>query len=775
MAKDVEIKIKVVNESGDIIEKTAKSMDDLEQSVASLSKELANAPLGSAKFKELDGALKENQKTLDKTKASTQTFGETLSNIKGPLGGVAQGFMGMGKAALSFVANPIGAVIAALGIVFMAVKKAINNSEEAMDGITKITAIFGGIIRPVMEFIEMVAVAAIDALASGLETLSGWFGVSGKAAADFADALDKQQDTEKDLAVTRAQTNAQLAAAKEILSDTNATYEERVKALNSVKAAEEAQSKLELANTKEKLKLAQDEITLNGASEESIQALRDAKISLANTEQSYAAQQRQFNKQEKSLNSEKAAQEKQAAADAKAIRDKKNSEAKALRDATVAAEKAAKEQTKKYEEEYSLFLIKNEDERAIQALKYRQDRERNNIEEQKNKLQYTKNKTAEQWELFRQYQESLTSLTKLQGQQMAELLATQDKNRLEKKKETDAKILAETEDTYQKEVKYTDDYYKSLNTALVNSNLTEKELKDKQYQLDISRLEEQLATNKTYGKSIVDIEAEIADKKRAHAEEAKKLSEEEYAKKVENAKAFAAVVVESLNSIAALNDQKAANEVNAIKEKYATQLKAAEGDKDATLAIQTQMAVERNKVNKKAFDNNKKLQYATAVINGAVAIGSIIAQYPKFDGGIAMAIALIAATATLGFQLAKIKGTEFVPEDMPSAGGGGGGGDAAKAGSMHARGGYISGPGTGTSDSIPARLSNGESVINANSTAQFGGLLSLINEAGGGKSFAGGGVSNGNMNTPVIKTYVVASEMTSQQEADFRIKQVARL
>jgi hypothetical protein len=38
----------------------------------------------------------------------------------------------------------------------------------------------------------------------------------------------------------------------------------------------------------------------------------------------------------------------------------------------------------------------------------------------------------------------------------------------------------------------------------------------------------------------------------------------------------------------------------------------------------------------------------------------------------------------------------------------------------HAEGGYISGPGTGTSDSIPARLSNGEFVMRAASVSKFG-------------------------------------------------------
>ena len=62
-----------------------------------------------------------------------------------------------------------------------------------------------------------------------------------------------------------------------------------------------------------------------------------------------------------------------------------------------------------------------------------------------------------------------------------------------------------------------------------------------------------------------------------------------------------------------------------------------------------------------------------------------------------------------------------------------------------ATGGLVTGPGTGTSDSIPARLSNGESVINARSTAMFGPLLSSLNQAGGGVAFnpAAGGQREG--------------------------------
>ena len=49
-----------------------------------------------------------------------------------------------------------------------------------------------------------------------------------------------------------------------------------------------------------------------------------------------------------------------------------------------------------------------------------------------------------------------------------------------------------------------------------------------------------------------------------------------------------------------------------------------------------------------------------------------------------------------------------------------------------ADGGLVEGPGTGTSDSIPAMLSNGESVMTAKATSMFAPLLSAINVAGGG-------------------------------------------
>lgn len=62
-----------------------------------------------------------------------------------------------------------------------------------------------------------------------------------------------------------------------------------------------------------------------------------------------------------------------------------------------------------------------------------------------------------------------------------------------------------------------------------------------------------------------------------------------------------------------------------------------------------------------------------------------------------------------------------------------------------ARGGLVTGPGSSTSDSIPAMLSNGESVLTAQATRLFAPALSAMNQMGGGRPIIvqGGGAEIG--------------------------------
>jgi hypothetical protein len=84
---------------------------------------------------------------------------------------------------------------------------------------------------------------------------------------------------------------------------------------------------------------------------------------------------------------------------------------------------------------------------------------------------------------------------------------------------------------------------------------------------------------------------------------------------------------------------------------------------------------------KRQFEQQKKMQLAMAVINGAQAIASIFAQYPKFDGGFAMAAALAGSVIATTTSLATIASTTFegggtapdAPDTNSLTGGGTGG------------------------------------------------------------------------------------------------------
>ena len=87
-----------------------------------------------------------------------------------------------------------------------------------------------------------------------------------------------------------------------------------------------------------------------------------------------------------------------------------------------------------------------------------------------------------------------------------------------------------------------------------------------------------------------------------------------------------------------------------------------------------------------------------------------------------------------------------------------------------ATGGYVSGSGTGTSDSIPARLSNGEFVVNAKATSRNRELLEAIN-SNERVSFAGENVSvnkvqaNGQGAQQAAQTNVIVNLIEDQNRA----------
>lgn len=82
---------------------------------------------------------------------------------------------------------------------------------------------------------------------------------------------------------------------------------------------------------------------------------------------------------------------------------------------------------------------------------------------------------------------------------------------------------------------------------------------------------------------------------------------------------------------------------------------------------------------------------------------------------------------------------------------------AKKAISGYVHGGKVTGEGTGTSDSIPAMLSNGESVITARATEMFAPLLSSINQMGGGVPIPNNGGTGSDFMAKAVREGIAAA------------------
>jgi hypothetical protein len=128
------------------------------------------------------------------------------------------------------------------------------------------------------------------------------------------------------------------------------------------------------------------------------------------------------------------------------------------------------------------------------------------------------------------------------------------------------------------------------------------------------------------------------------------------------------------------------------------------------------------------FGQSKALSSAMALINGAQAITSILAQYPKFDGGFAMTAAIISAGATTAAQVAKINGVKFEKGGIQEIGG-----------KRHSSGGTKFWGEDGTQ--FEAEAGEGIGILNRNAFASF---MDFNNSHLGGRSnggfFAGGGI-----------------------------------
>lgn len=156
--------------------------------------------------------------------------------------------------------------------------------------------------------------------------------------------------------------------------------------------------------------------------------------------------------------------------------------------------------------------------------------------------------------------------------------------------------------------------------------------------------------------------------------------------------------------------------------------------------------------NKALAQASKMVALAEIAINTGVAISSGI----KASVGVPFPKNLVAIATTISQVLS---GVATAIRTVKSA--------------KFATGGLVTGSGSGTSDSIPAQLSNGESVLTANATSMFAPALSAFNQIGGGVPI----VNNGNSQQQIGEEFLaraVARGMASAPRPVVSVEEISK-
>lgn len=353
MAQKVVIDIDVKSNKG------VENVNDLNNSLDKTNK----------KQKELKKSTNDTSKALDKSKQSSQRNAAAFEAVNKATGGAIRGVRSLIKQLWLLVANPIGAVIAAIVLGLTALYKAFTSTKAGGEKFDQLMAGIGATIDVLRDRVLKVGTAILKffsgdfkgALKAGKEAVSG-FGeeVSRefKQAAEATKNLQEVTDAARKLSVSRAELNRDLIKAKEIIEGGTASYNEKKKAIEEVRKAETKQTEEELKNAQKKLDAIVLANSLSDSGAEDLEKEAQARIAVANLEAESSRNKTKFNKLEKLAQTEELAR-------LKAISDEK----KKADDEAAAKIKKSEDEKKKAEEK----AIADENKRLEAIQKVRDD------------------------------------------------------------------------------------------------------------------------------------------------------------------------------------------------------------------------------------------------------------------------------------------------------------------------------------------------------------------------------------------------------------------
>ena len=653
--------------------------DEAEREV--LAKQIVNI---NDQLKEMDASIGNYQRNVGNYEAA---FTDGLLNIAAkvkalsdPMALATKGVNALGKAMKALITNPVGAFIMAIVVAVKALKKGFEQSETATNSLKRAFSALQPIMNAISnvftgfaKIVGSIAEKAIPALVNGLMKASDWMMsllnklgiVSDEKLESFRKNIEAQKEA---VQVTQDLTNREIALTerKRKFMEDEARLEMEISELRSKAAnkdkytAKERQKFLNDAIAKEreinneKLAIAQEEydimkkrseLTDNDAATND--ALAAASANLYNTK-------REYYEKERELISQKIAAGQELSAAEKKIAEK--------------AEEIKKEELKKVEE------IKK---RAELSLMSNKDRE----------LKILEDKYKEEKALLEKYEQDTTKLTEEYEKKKQEII---NSNGLDKAKEINERAIQ----------------------SLMNGTDRQLDVLKKRYEEEKELLEangiDTVNLTKEYERQVAEVKAgagegkinEINDNSSLERDIADKTIQNEFDKKekllqidrerLEGTKA----IYEELYNLDGLSEEQKQEYANKLKEidadlaensKQMTDLKREEamsllntygqvaqgiGDLMGTISDIWQDSIKERVKNgkiteeegKKEFEKSKKLQIATAIINGLAGVATAVSTAMSLGpiaGPIMAAVNSAMVIATTAAQISKIKSTTF--------------------------------------------------------------------------------------------------------------------
>lgn len=708
-----------------------------------LSAEERNAAQGmelKAKIQGITTQLKNSEGETGRFYRNVGNYADSFVEAFTRMGGSAAGVQGPLKLARNGLqalsSTPIITILEALVSIIQKVIQNLKSSEAAMQSVTIALAPLNAASR----LMQVVMQKLGDGIAKVVERLGKWADKLGlvNEAMKTEQQLVKDdialQMREREIIQQNADSQLKISQLRAKAADKlNYSEQERIEFLKQAVAEEDAVAKRELETAQERYRILSEQAKLSENSKEEKDELARSYAAMREAEKSYYDKSRELQAQIVEATNQMRAKQKEAA----------KAELEAL--SAIA--------------EMELTLMKEgvEKQRATENAAHAK------------KLADLKNRLATETNLTEATRAAINKQIELEeqrhNQKMAELDIDAIEERLAKEHETlKLRIETATKGSEEEFAARQEMLKNEMEAELMNTELTEEQkllIKKKYSQMEAGLEEEKAqqiidATRLSYQNQIAELELQHQNTLATELQMLQYELDSLHQMEGESNDEFRARELAAEQAVADKKKEIADYEVQIEQTKFEAIASITGGLRSVLEAF--------GEENKAAAKAAKVLALAEIAINTGKAIAAGVAQSQSvpFPANLAaVATTITTVLASIASAISTVKGAKF------------------------ATGGLVTGPGTGTSDSISARLSNGESVINARSTSMFGPLLSSLNQAGGGVAFnpASGGsregyeflagaVAAGMKN---VKLHVGVDEVTKVQDRVKRLDELSTI